>query len=230
MTQAASDQEPPALPEIRLELISEAPRADAPGFLWIVRRTYRAHYPDGGVSAPFTYDAVSRRALDAVVLVAYARRAGEVAVLLRSAVRPPLVLRDGTPSPCPRDEVGTGLWELPAGLIEPDERGTAGARLAASRELGEETGLVVAPDAWSELGRSTLPSPGVIAERHLFFAAEVDPDSAAEPSLDGSALEQQGQLVWVSLERALDWCRAGALADAKTELGLRRLAERELAP
>jgi ADP-ribose pyrophosphatase len=55
---------------------------------------------------------------------------------------------------------------------------------------------------------------------------EVDPAARCEPSLDGSPLERGGVVVDVDLDDALALAAAGELADAKTELGLRRLRER----
>ena len=67
--------------------------------------------------------------------------------------------------------------------------------------------------------------PGFCAERQFFFEVEVDPAARSEPSLDGSALERGGAIVALPLALALERCRSGDIADSKTELGLRRLAE-----
>lgn len=211
-------------PEVDLEQLEDLSPDTGAGFLSLVRRRLRAHYPDGTSSAPFTYDAIERRALDAVVMAAYFLRAGEPWVYLRSAVRPPLRFRD--PARSPVSEAGTGwLWELPAGLIEAGETGPQGVLEAARRELAEELGFLVPREALSPLGRSTLPSPGVIGERHFFFAVAVDPALRGEPSLDGSALERFGKVFALPLGRALALCRSGRIEDAKTEIGLRRLSE-----
>lgn len=76
-----------------------------------------------------------------------------------------------------------------------------------------------------ELGPPTYPVPGVIAERHYFFAALVEPQTRAAAGLDGSPLEAAGELAAVPLLALLDAARSGLLRDAKTELGLRRFAE-----
>jgi ADP-ribose pyrophosphatase len=65
----------------------------------------------------------------------------------------------------------------------------------------------------------------VLAERHFYFAVEVDPTDRGRPELDGSALEREGAVVAVPLAEALSMCRDGRIVDAKTELGLRRLEE-----
>src|SRR5688572_8747937 len=59
------------LPDIRLELVEDLSPAASAGFLRLLRRRYRAHYPDGTASEPFLYDIIDRRAIDAVVLVAH---------------------------------------------------------------------------------------------------------------------------------------------------------------
>ena len=135
------------------------------------------------------------------------------------AFRPPAVW------PIPERPTLGGLWEVPAGLVEEDERSPAGLRACAVRELYEETGATVAPEAMLALGPSTFPCPGVIGERHFFFHAEIDPAGLVPPVEDGSVLERQAALVVVTLEDALALVRAGEIEDAKTEIALRRLAE-----
>lgn len=219
--------EMPPLPEIALELLEDVSPEQPPGFLRVVRRRLRALYPDGDKSVPFTYDEVDRRSIDAVVLVAYYRDdRGEPWVYLRSALRPPIVFRDSARSPRPDADPRGSIWELPAGLVEPGEQSESGLREAAVRELHEEIGFRLSPDAFEELGPSTFPAPGVLAERHFFYCVEVDPAARAEPPLDGSPLEHGGAVASVPVAAALDACRRGVIPDAKTELALRRLEER----
>jgi ADP-ribose pyrophosphatase len=214
-------------PDIRLEIVEDLGSSEA-GFLRVVRRRLRAHYPDGTQSAPFVYDEVDRTAIDAVILCAHFLDASSVRhVYLRSAVRPPVAFRDRTRSPRPSSDPDGGfLWELPAGLIETGEQSEAGLRRAAQREIREELGFDVPLEALSELGASVFPVPAFIAERHFYFEALVDPKTRREPSLDGSALEHGGAVVTLPLADALDRCRRGEFQDGKTELCLRRLAER----
>lgn len=214
------------LPEITLELVEDLSPPDPGGFLRLVRRRFRARYPDGSLSEPFVYDAVDRRAIDAVVIAAHFFSRGERWIYLRSALRPPLLLRDPARSPIPDLDRGLGLWELPAGLVEESEQSALGLRACASRELQEELGFEQPPDLLRELGPSTYPSPGVIGERHFYFEVEVDPKSRREPANDGSPLEHGGLVRSARLSEALELCRAGVIEDAKTELALRRLVER----
>jgi ADP-ribose pyrophosphatase len=214
------------LPQIELELLEDLSPDNPKGFLRLVRRRYRARYPDGTLSAPFVYDAVDRAAIDAVVISAHFVSAdGLPRVFLRSGLRPALALRDPAHSPLPEDECDFGLWELPAGLVEVSEQSPMGVRRAAQRELAEELGFDVPLESVHALGPSAFPCPGVLAERHFFFEVSVDPRARREAQLDGSALEHFGAIIDVSLERALDMCRSGEIEDSKTELALRRLAE-----
>jgi ADP-ribose pyrophosphatase len=212
------------LPDIRLELIEDLSPPDAGGFLRLVRRSYRARYPDGTLSEPFIYDEVDRNAIDAVVIAAHHSDAGRTRVWLRSAVRPPVVMRDPSRSPLQETRLN-GLWELPAGLIEASEQDPDGPRRAARRELFEELGFEVGAERMLPLGPSTFPAPGMVSERHFYFHVAVDPARRVEPPHDGSPLEHQGKVVAVALDEALAMCRSAEIEDAKTELALRRLAE-----
>jgi ADP-ribose pyrophosphatase len=212
------------LPEIELELLAEHTEAPDGAFLRLVRRSYRARYADGQQSAPFDYDAVDRAALDAVVIAAhYEDEAHGTMVFLRSCLRPPLVLRAGRfgVSRAP----ATGLWELPAGLVEPLDETTEGVRRTAQRELLEELGFDVPLDRLEALGPSTYPAPGFTAERQHFFSVAVIAAARRTPTLDGSVLEQGGVVVALPLSAALTLCDRGAIEDAKSELGLRRLKD-----
>lgn len=219
----------PSLPDIRLELVEDLTPPQQSGFLRLVRRRLRCRFADGSHSEAFDYDEVDRRALDAVVMAAYFTDAqGSPSVYLRSALRPPLVFRDRARSPMPALDPAGSIWELPAGLVEADEQTLEGVRASAARELKEELGFDVGVQSFQELGPSVFPAAGFIAERHFFFAVEVDPALRQEPSLDGSALEDQAVIAAVPLAEALAACRDGRIIDAKTELALRRL--RELLP
>jgi ADP-ribose pyrophosphatase len=223
----ATESQALRLPDIRLELIEDLSPADQRGFLRLVRRRYRAHYPDGTASEPFLYDIVDRPAIDAVVLVAHYQDDGARRLFLRSSVRPPIAERDPARSPYPeRDPPGGLMWELPAGLIELDEQSPEGLVRCAARELREELGFDAPLAAFRELGASMFPVPGFIAERLYFFEVEVDPATRSEPTLDGSALEHFGEVVALPVTDILERCRSGTLHDLKAELCVRRLIER----
>jgi ADP-ribose pyrophosphatase len=207
----------PPLPAIRVRVARDrsAGALASGGFLNVSRFELVACYPDGTESRAFPYDIADRRALDAAVIVAHFAADGVRHVYLRSAVRPPCALRA-------LDPVRDGsLWEVPAGLIEPDEDPAA----AAARELGEELGFLAQASSLSPLGPWMFPVPGMIAERNVYYAIEVDPSTRATPTEDGSALERAAAICAIPLSQALEHCRSGAIRDAKTELALRRLAD-----
>ena len=215
------------LPAIRIAVAPDSANAanvdDATvhgSFLSIRSHQLIAHYPSGSLSEPFAYDVVGRRALDAVVILAHhTSKDGEVSIFLRSCVRPPIVLRE-QPSESP------GLWEIPAGLVDPGEA----PRAAAARELAEELGITVSESALEELGPWTYPCPGFIGERQIFFHVPVDPNDRQTPTEDGSPLEREAEIVSLPLRDAIELARQGKLRDAKTELALRRLADIVIRP
>src|SRR4051812_15721022 len=139
----------PPLPGIQLKV--ERDRSDPPSaraYLRIRRLELRATFPDGSESEPFFYDMVDRKALDAVVIAPHFRDEGGVRrVILRSALRPPVSFRPRDMWPVPEKPTLGGLWELPAGLVEESERSERGLRECASREMYEEIGATVLPDA-----------------------------------------------------------------------------------
>lgn len=206
----------PDPPLIVLRQLSDDPEAGGKGgFLGLRRVELVAHFPDGTESAPFFYDMVTRRALDAAIICAHFQREGRHHVLLRSCVRPAAASR---PHPPAHDAV---LWELPAGLVEPGEP----VRTAAARELYEETGARVELSALKELGPWMFPVPAVIGELHSYFHVEIDPDALHPPPGDDSPLEHGALVVALPLDEALALCMAGQIRDLKTELGLRRLRD-----
>lgn len=199
---------------------------DHVAFLRVRHVVLSASFPDGSESEPFSYDMVERKALDAVVVAPHYRDAGGARwVYLRSALRPPVALRSREASPLPERPTLGGLWEVVAGLVEPDERSEAGLRACAARELYEELGAKVSAADVMSLGPATFPSPGIIGERHYYFHVEVVPASLVPPTEDGSVLERQASIVALPLDEALTLVRNGEIEDAKTEIALRRLAE-----
>ena len=212
----------PELPKHTLMLVSEQTSRDPAGFLRLRRMVFRIRYADGSVSEPFSYDAVDRQRLDAVVVAAHFRGVDKRRrVLLRSCLRPPLAVRPRAAMPVPEKDTLGALWELPAGLVEVDERSAEGLRRCAARELLEEVGAAVSSDAIVPLGPSSFPAPGIISERHFFFHVEIDAATLITPTEDGSPLDDAPR-VSVPLDEALDLVRSGAIEDEKTELLLRR--------
>lgn len=216
----------PSFPRHALALVRERVLGDD-GFLQIRRQALRVELACGSTSDVFEYDSVGRLRLDAVVIAPHYRdrETGERCVFLRSCLRPPVFMRPMDVRPFREKATLGSLWELPAGLVEVDERSPEGLRRCAARELLEEIGIAMDPAALIELGPSTFPAPGMCGERHFFFHVEVDPAKRGAPTEDGSPLERDAVVTALKLSEALSLARAGEIEDAKTELGLRRLAE-----
>jgi ADP-ribose pyrophosphatase len=210
-------------PKVRIEVVEDrtaSSRADE-GFIRVRRLSLRNHYEDGSASATYAYDCAERAAMDAVVIVLHT---SDARVCLRSSIRPPLALRPGYALPLP-DRGDPTLFEVPAGLVEAEERGEEGLRACSARETLEEVGLALAPESFARLGPPVYLTPGLIAEKIHLLHARVDPRDAGAPALDGSPVEENARIEWVPLADALAACRDGRIEDIKTELALRRLAE-----
>ncbi|MFW5740749.1 MAG: NUDIX hydrolase [Myxococcota bacterium] len=218
----------PAPPKTQVRVVEDytaRSRCDE-GFIRLRRRMLRTQAPDGTCSEPFPYDEVVRRALDAVVIAAHFEdEQGVERVYLRTALRPPVALRSRDQSPIPEPVDLGHLWELPAGLVEANERSEDGLRRCAARELAEEIGFHLPPEAMLPLGPPTFPAPAIIGERHFYFHCVVAPHQRGRPAGDGSALELQATVTAVSVDDALQLTRLGEIEDSKTEIGLRRLRE-----
>lgn len=228
-----SDDTLPHLPLIHIEILSDhsAELRGDEGFLRLRRVTLQNRRPDGSASRAYRYDLVERDAMDAVaiVLVARGRAPGdELRVCLRSALRPPLAFRPGYALPLPESAPMPVVWEVPAGLVEPDERGESGLRECAARETLEETGIEVDATAFTMLGPAVVLSPGVLAEKVHFLVAHVEPSAAGTPTEDGSPVEADALVCFLPLSAALDAVRDGRVADVKTEVAIRRLIERDV--
>jgi 8-oxo-dGTP pyrophosphatase MutT (NUDIX family) len=113
----------------------------------------------------------------------------------------------------PRPAIGRETWELPAGLVRPDERDDP--QRTAERELREETGY--AANTWQRLIRE-YPSPGFSTEAiTLYLATEVYPVGGGP---DGEGLHEIDAVDWVPLSAALARGQRGEIEDGKTLLGL----------
>lgn len=213
-----------SLPQVEVEVLEDR-TADArcdQGFLRLRRLVLRNRYPGGERSDAYAYDLVERDAMDAVAIVLFTT---DGRICLRSALRPPLAFRSSYAIPLP-DSDGPVIWEVPAGLVEPEERGDEGLKACCARETLEEVGLSVAPESFERLGPAACLSPGVLAEKLHFFAACVDPSQAGKPLEDGSPVEERAVIRFVPIPLALSACRDGRIADLKTETAIRRLHER----
>ncbi len=106
------------------------------------------------------------------------------------------------------------VWEIPAGILEPDD-GSPMKR--AQQELREESGCTA--KRWVELGEMQT-SPGIFTEKvHLFLATEL---SYGKQNLE------QGEVIevhWLDFAKALQQAQNGDINDAKTCIALFRAAK-----
>ena len=113
-----------------------------------------------------------------------------------------------------RYAVGTEIWEIPAGTLEPDEPFLECARRELEEEIGQRAGR------WTQLARF-YTSPGFCDEElHVFLAEELSPGSK------GLDPDEHLEVVRVPLSDALAWVESGRIVDAKTIVGLLRTRER----
>ncbi|MDZ7754261.1 MAG: NUDIX hydrolase [Gammaproteobacteria bacterium] len=106
--------------------------------------------------------------------------------------------------------IGTWLWELPAGKLDPGESPEDTAR----RELAEEAGLVAR--SWRKLGE-VVTAPGFCDEvLHLYLARDLT--LVAADTEDDEYIETH----WMGLDQALALADSGEIRDAKTLVALYR--------
>lgn len=118
-----------------------------------------------------------------------------------------------------RTPVGGLLLELPAGTLDRLADGTTeDPDVAAARELGEETGHAAA--AWRSLGRF-YTAPGFTDEfMHLYLATGLRPI----PDHPGPAADERLRVERVPWRDAVSMAERGEIRDAKSLVGLLRLA------
>jgi ADP-ribose pyrophosphatase len=200
------------------------------GFLRVRRYVLRNTFTDGTVSPPYPCDVMSRRRVDAVAVVLWHRdpQTGRIFVHYREGMRPPVWLRRKKTAELPMpDRLSYDLLgEIVAGVLEEDDRGREGILQRGAIEAKEEAGYDVDRAKVHALGGDGFfPSPGVTDEKVYLLAAEIDPTRRGHAAGDGSIQEQGTRMVTRELREAIRACRSGEVADAKTELGLLRLAD-----
>lgn len=211
-----------------IEVESDEQRSDE-GFFRIRTTVLRNRRADGTRSPSYTCEFVTRpKGIDAVVVALYHRAAGRTQVLIREQLRPGLALgRDPQALPVPDGSRRLYFPEVVAGILEHEDRGEAGIRERAAIEVFEEAGFRVSERDVEMLGAGTFPSPGSMPEKFWLTAVHIaDPASGETPQTDGSPMEEGARLRWMELGEAIEACMTGAIADAKTEIVLRRLADR----
>jgi len=204
-------------PNIKLKVIE--PAFDAKPFIKTERNLCSLEYPGVYDKREMVIDSIIRYRPDASVIIPYTRIMGVVYVWLRSAIRPAAAIRHNED---PEFEYDGNLWELPAGIIDEGET----PQEAAQRECEEEAGFDYPIEDFRHVA-TILSIPALIAERLYFYMVQVDNSKQGNPSLDGSALEEGGELICVPLSSLLEEASSGTgIPDMKTNLGLRMLKDK----
>jgi 8-oxo-dGTP pyrophosphatase MutT (NUDIX family) len=209
-----------------IEVVADGKDGDKPPFIRVRRLQLRHRYSGNRYSEPYSFDMIEGPFVDAVAVVLYFIDGDRsVMVGLRRGVRPSIYLRKHNPAKANLDRVSHLLYlELVAGGIEYDDLDSIGINGRAALEVMEEAGFKVRAEDMVDLGSGTFSAPGFGMEKLHYRAVEVDPTSGSEPEGDGHPLEEVGDLLFHDLSEAILLCRRGKIADAKTEVGLYRLA------
>jgi ADP-ribose pyrophosphatase len=209
-----------------IEVIAEDTGESEPPFIRLRRLRLRHVYSGDQFSAPYLFDMIEGPFADAVAIVLYhIDNEGKVWVGLRRGVRPSIYLRKDNPGKALLDGLPRLVYlELVAGGIEYGDLENLGINGRAAIEVREEAGFEVQPENMVSLGAGTFSSPGSGMEKLHYRAVQVDPNQSMEPMGDGHPLEEVGDLQFHDLSWAISRCRSGAIEDAKTEIGLYRLA------
>ncbi len=204
------------------------------GFLHLKRLTARNRREDGSASREYPIDVIDRPTLDAVAVCVWARTPRGIEVLTRAGLRPAALMRRGRSTALP-EKPYLLVEEIIAGVVEPGESGLAALQHRVAEEVLEEAALEVDPATVEPLGGALFMLPGIASEKIHLFAVEVARGSAPEVfdatgQGDGSPLEEGAILRWRNLAQAIALCARGDIEDAKTEVALRRLADKLARP
>ncbi|MGO9830222.1 MAG: NUDIX hydrolase [Myxococcaceae bacterium] len=215
---------PPDEEVVAIEVVEDltaSARCDQ-GFLHVRRLRCRNRRADGSLSRTYNVDVVDRPVPDAVAVLLWRQRPEGVEVLTRRTLRPAAYFRRELPLAVPDPESYLTVEELVAGVLEPEDKGSAGVQARAAAEVEEEAGYTVRPEAVELLGPAFFMLPGIISEKIHPTAVDVTGLSPHRPPGDGSPLEEGASVRWWPLLALLSACRRGEVADAKTELCLLR--------
>ena len=209
------------LPKHKLIVGPEQPSV---GFLKTVSHKIDFEF-ENGETASMLVDSIKRKAMDVVVIIPYYKRKDSYCVYLRSCIRPSFITRDYKNTGRPDyHENNANNWELPAGLIEPEEIGEEGIINSALRELEEEIGFLAQPYLAKKLGHRYFTCLGNMAERMYTVMVNVGRLQQHKPTEDGSALEKFANITpGIELTEALSMIDYGKIVDSKTILSLYRL-------
>jgi ADP-ribose pyrophosphatase len=202
----------------------------SPTFLRLQQFKVRHHFDDHSAGPIYSFETVTTPCMDAVVIIIYTMTF-PFHVILRQGIRPAVACRTLLSWPGTVDEhLPHRFWELPAGGIETsdwEKDPEKAVYLRAEQETWEEVGLHLSAKDFFELGPAIFMASAFCPERIHFTAAALPsllPLDTPPPG-DGHPMEQGAWAEWLPVEEAMNWCRQGRIADGKTEIGLRRLAE-----
>lgn len=199
------------------------------GFLKLRRLVLQNTYDDGSQSQPYNCDIVERRQVDAVTIALYddveVDGSKRIKVLLRRGIRAPVYLRKDMEDKKRPEPLYSKIYELVAGVLEDEDLGYEGVDHRAAEEAREEAGLSVENGDIGSLGASFFPSPGITPEKVYIAACKGDLEDRGEAEGDGSVMEEGATVEILDLREAIAMCRNGKIQDAKTEIGLLRLAD-----
>jgi len=211
---------PPDEEVVAIEVVEDltaSARCDE-GFLHLRRLRCRNRKADGSVSRTYSVDVVDRPVPDAVAVLLWRQGAEGVEVLTRRTLRPAAYFRRELPLAVPDNQSYLTVEELVAGVLEPQDKGSAGVKARAAAEVEEEAGYRVRPETVELLGPAFFMLPGIISEKIHPTAVDVTGLTPQPPRGDGSPLEEGASVRWWPLQALLAACRRGEVADAKTEL------------
>lgn len=209
-----------------IEVVAEDTGETEAPFVRVRRLRLRHRYADGQYSAAYSFDLIEGPFADAVAIVLYhIDSEAKVWVGLRRGLRPSIYLRKNNPAKASLDNLSRLTYlELVAGGVEYGDLDSIGIDGRAALEVKEEAGFEVQAEEMISLGAGTFSAPGFGMEKLHYRAARVNPAKGSEPEGDGHPLEEVGDFQFRELSEAISWCRSGEIEDAKTEIGLCRLA------
>jgi ADP-ribose pyrophosphatase len=209
-----------------IEVVAEDKDETESPFVRVRRLRLRHRYADGQYSAAYSFDLIEGPFADAVAVVLYhIDSEAKVWVGLRRGLRPSIYLRKNNPAKASLDNLSRLTYrELVAGGVEYGDLENIGIDGRAALEVKEEAGFEVQVEDMINLGEGTFSAPGFGMEKLHYRAVRVNTDEASEPEGDGHPLEEVGDFQFHELSEAISWCRRGEIEDAKTEIGLCRLA------
>jgi ADP-ribose pyrophosphatase len=197
------------------------------GFLQIRRLRVKNRRADGSSSHVYRVDVVDRPKLDAVaVLVWRAAAGGRREFLTRQNLRPAAYFRKDKQPAVPDGAIHLFCEEIVAGLLEPDDSGTAGLQRRCAAEVFEEVGYPVRPEQIVLLGAPFFLAPGILSEKIFGASCDVTGLDQSAPPGDGSPLEEGGRMRWRTADELLAAFESGEIQDAKTEIILQRFLRR----